>query len=99
MPSDVALNALLDLVTEDRLRDSTQGTRGALIASESDKARVINSGAFRRLQQKAQVFPLEPNAAVRTRLTHSIEVSQIGVTDRHNRATSDRHIGASLNRL
>lgn len=78
MPSDVALNALLDLVTEDRLRGSTQGARGALIASESDKARVINSGAFRRLQQKAQVFPLEPNAAVRTRLTHSIEVSQIG---------------------
>lgn len=49
-----------------------------MIASESDKARVINSAAFRRLQQKAQVFPLEPNAAVRTRLTHSIEVSQIG---------------------
>lgn len=78
MASNAALNALLDLVTEDRLRDSTQGARGALIASESDKARVINSGAFRRLQQKAQVFPLEPNAAVRTRLTHSIEVSQIG---------------------
>ena len=49
-----------------------------MIASESDKGRVINSSAFRRLQQKAQVFPLEPNAAVRTRLTHSIEVSQIG---------------------
>ncbi|WP_287365789.1 dGTP triphosphohydrolase [Thauera sp.] len=78
MASSTALNALLDLVTEDRLRNSTQGARGALIASESDKARVINSGAFRRLQQKAQVFPLEPNAAVRTRLTHSIEVSQIG---------------------
>lgn len=78
MASSTALNALLNLVTEDRLRDSTQGERGALIASESDKARVINSGAFRRLQQKAQVFPLEPNAAVRTRLTHSIEVSQIG---------------------
>ena len=76
--SDSKLNALLDLVTQDRLRDSTQGRRGSLIASESDKARVINSGAFRRLQQKAQVFPLEPNAAVRTRLTHSIEVSQIG---------------------
>lgn len=76
--SESQQNALLDLVTQDRLRDSTQGPRGSLIASESDKARVINSGAFRRLQQKAQVFPLEPNAAVRTRLTHSIEVSQIG---------------------
>ena len=34
--------------------------------------------AFRRLQQKAQVFSMEPNAAVRSRLTHSLEVSQIG---------------------
>lgn len=69
---------ILNLVREDRLRESTLGSRGILIASESDKGRVINSAAFRRLQQKAQVFPLEPNAAVRTRLTHSIEVSQIG---------------------
>lgn len=72
------LTALLQLVKEDRLRLSTKGQRGVLIASESDKARVINASAFRRLQQKAQVFPLEPNAAVRTRLTHSVEVSQIG---------------------
>ncbi len=69
---------ILDLIKEDRLRVSTRGAQGILIASESDKGRVINSPAFRRLQQKAQVFPLEPNAAVRTRLTHSIEVSQIG---------------------
>lgn len=72
------LEVLLSLISEKRLRDSTLGNRGLLIASESDKGRVINSAAFRRLQQKAQVFPLEPNAAVRTRLTHSIEVSQIG---------------------
>ncbi|WP_251971485.1 dGTP triphosphohydrolase [Sphaerotilus microaerophilus] len=68
----------MQLVSEERLRGSTAGYRGVLIASESDKARVVNSAAFRRLQQKAQVFPLEPNASVRTRLTHSIEVSQIG---------------------
>jgi len=74
----VDFNRLLSFVTEQRLRSSTQGHRGILIASESDKGRVINSASFRRLQQKAQVFPLEPNAAVRTRLTHSIEVSQIG---------------------
>ena len=69
---------LLQLVQESRLRESTSGTRGNLIASESDKGRVINTASFRRLQQKAQVFPLEPNAAVRTRLTHSLEVSQTG---------------------
>lgn len=69
---------LQKLITEDRLRPSTGGKKGVLIASESDKGRVINSYSFRNLQQKAQVFPLDPNAAVRTRLTHSIEVSQIG---------------------
>ena len=36
---------------------------------ESDRGRIINSPAIRRLQQKTQVFPLERNAAVRTRLT------------------------------
>lgn len=76
--SDGKFETLLAFISEKRLRNSTQGDRGLLIASESDKGRVINSGAFRRLQQKAQVFPLEANAAVRTRLTHSIEVSQIG---------------------
>ncbi|HCZ8845483.1 dGTPase [Enterobacter hormaechei] len=45
---------------------------------ESDRGRIINSPAIRRLQQKTQVFPLERNAAVRTRLTHSIEVQQVG---------------------
>lgn len=47
-------------------------------AFESDRGRVINSAAIRRLQQKTQVFPLERNAAVRSRLTHSLEVLQVG---------------------
>ncbi|MDR0219599.1 MAG: dGTPase [Enterobacteriaceae bacterium] len=45
---------------------------------ESDRGRIINSAAIRRLQQKTQVFPLERNAAVRSRLTHSLEVQQTG---------------------
>ena len=45
---------------------------------ESDRGRAINSAAVRRLQQKTQVFPLETNAAVRSRLTHSLEVQQVG---------------------
>ncbi|MCC5453138.1 dGTPase [Rheinheimera sp. UJ51] len=45
---------------------------------ESDRGRAINSAAVRRLQQKTQVFPLETNAAVRSRLTHSLEVQQTG---------------------
>ncbi|HAR55814.1 MAG TPA: dGTPase, partial [Idiomarina baltica] len=49
-----------------------------VIAAESDRGRIINSAAVRRLQQKTQVFPLERNAAVRSRLTHSLEVQQNG---------------------
>ncbi|ALU41470.1 dGTPase [Pseudoalteromonas rubra] len=45
---------------------------------ESDRNRIITSAAIRRLQQKTQVFPLERNAAVRSRLTHSLEVQQAG---------------------
>ena len=52
---------------------------GAVIDQlESDRGRIINSAAVRRLQQKTQVFPLERNAAVRSRLTHSLEVQQTG---------------------
>lgn len=45
---------------------------------ESDRGRIIHSAAVRRMQQKTQVFPLERNAAVRSRLTHSLEVQQTG---------------------
>lgn len=43
---------------------------------ESDRGRIVSSPAFRRLQKRTQVFPLELNAAVRSRLTHSLEVQQ-----------------------
>ena len=67
------------LLSSTRLRPSiTNATRTILMESESDRGRVLFSPAFRRLQQKAQVFSMEPNAAVRSRLTHSLEVSQIG---------------------
>ncbi len=45
-----------------------------------DYSRVINSSAFRRLQRKAQVFPLERYGYARTRLTHSIECASIAET-------------------
>ncbi|KZN69218.1 dGTPase [Pseudoalteromonas luteoviolacea] len=48
------------------------------VSIESDRGRIINCAALRRLQQKTQVFPLERNAAVRSRLTHSLEVQQNG---------------------
>jgi dGTPase len=43
-----------------------------------DSDRLTFSTAFRRLQDKTQVFPLADNDYVRTRLTHSLEVASVG---------------------
>lgn len=43
---------------------------------ESDRGRILSSAAFRRLQKRTQVFALELNASIRSRLTHSLEVAQ-----------------------
>ena len=44
---------------------------------DDDYLSIISSQAFRRLQDKTQVFPLDKSDFVRTRLTHSLEVSVI----------------------
>ena len=43
---------------------------------DRDYDRIVYSTPFRRLQDKTQVFPLDPNDSIRTRLTHSLEVSR-----------------------
>ncbi|HUM83749.1 MAG TPA: deoxyguanosinetriphosphate triphosphohydrolase [Lachnospiraceae bacterium] len=45
---------------------------------EKDYRRIIGSASFRRLQDKTQVFPLDKSDFIRTRLTHSLEVSSFG---------------------
>ncbi|MFT3743069.1 MAG: dGTPase [Pyrinomonadaceae bacterium] len=69
------LDALL--VTK-RLKETEVTGRDLARELASDRSRIIYSPAFRRLSRKAQVFSLESNAAVRSRITHSLEVSDVG---------------------
>ena len=53
----------------------SSGTRSGF---QRDFDRLVFSSAFRRLQNKTQVFPLPGTAFVHNRLTHSLEVASVG---------------------
>lgn len=72
------------LLSNRRMRESLKPTgegskksRDLRSEFEKDYHRIIGSASFRRLQDKTQVFPLDKSDFIRTRLTHSLEVSSI----------------------
>ena len=68
------------LLSPGRERESQGRSKSADLRSEFEKDyhRIIGSASFRRLQDKTQVFPLDKSDFIRTRLTHSLEVSSLG---------------------
>lgn len=60
---------------------------------QQDRDRIIYTSAFRRLQAKTQVFSVGEYDFYRTRLTHSIEVAQIGRSICHALRVRDPLLG------
>lgn len=75
------------LLCGERVRESSTKTNNSIGINDDgynhrnefdkDYDRIVYSSSVRRLQDKAQVFPLQENDFTRTRLTHSLEASSL----------------------
>ena len=81
------------LLCDDRIRSyKKQSSTDLRTGFEKDYHRIIGSASFRRLQDKTQVFPLDRSDFIRTRLTHSLEVSSLAKSLGQNISESIRTI-------
>lgn len=82
------------LLCEERIRSLVRrpGTSDLRTEFEKDYHRIIGSASFRRLQDKTQVFPLDRSDFIRTRLTHSLEVSSFAKSLGQNISESIRRV-------
>ena len=73
---------------QDRLTEDDIPARGGQSSEfERDRTSLLRSDSFRKLQAKTQLFPIgQADYACRTRMTHSLEVAQVG----KNRGPSPR---------